>query len=120
VRIFKTRWFDRFTRAERIDRARLVEAIERAECGMIDADLGGHLVKQRVARSGQGRSGGYRTVIAIQTGSRSFFLHGFAKNEKSNLDDQEVRDLKKLAARLLALTDDALARALNEGELVEI
>ena len=74
MRIFVTRWFARFARKERISEKRLREAIARAERGAIDADLGSNLIKQRVARSGGGRSGGYRTLIAFHALRRSVFL----------------------------------------------
>jgi hypothetical protein len=82
LRIFQTRWFAKFARKVKIEVPRLREAIDRALQGRIDADLGGHLIKQRVARRGEGQSGGYRTLIAFRTPSRSIFLYGFAKNEK--------------------------------------
>jgi hypothetical protein len=79
VRIFKTRAFARFARREGIDDAVLGSAIDRAERGQIDAELGGGIIKQRVARPGAGRSGGFRTVIAYRTSELSVFLYGFAR-----------------------------------------
>jgi len=72
---------------------------------LIDADLGGGVIKQRVAREGQGKSGGFRTMILFKLGSRAFFVHGFAKNEQDNLDDAELAALKKLAIRMLGYND---------------
>jgi hypothetical protein len=92
-----TRVFARFARTERLDERRLCEAIERAERGAVDADLGGHVIKQRVARPGRGRSGGTRTLIAYRATHRGVFLYGFAKSERDNIDDRELADLKKLA-----------------------
>lgn len=120
MRIFQTRWFAKFARKEKIELVRLQEAIGRVEQGMIDADLGGNLVKQRVARQGEGRSGGYRTLIAFRTPSRSIFLYGFAKNEKENINEEELYDLKKLASRLLSYDDHELATALTAKELIEV
>jgi hypothetical protein len=77
VRIFKSRWFERFARKEGIADVVLFEAVVRAEKGQIDADLGGGVVKQRIARPGQGRSKGYRTIIFFRRGVRSFFVYGF-------------------------------------------
>jgi len=79
VQIFKTKWFVRYARQERIGDHSLREAIERAERGIVDADLGGRIVKQRVARTGQGRSCGYRLLIAYCSGDRAVFLYGFGK-----------------------------------------
>jgi len=86
VRTFKTKWLARFARRERIADKSLREAIERAERGLIDADLGGGLIKQRVARQGQGRSGGYRTIIAYRAKERAVFFYGFAKNDRENIE----------------------------------
>jgi|TARA_R110000787_G_scaffold144937_1_gene258803 hypothetical protein len=120
VRIFKTKWVARFVRRERINDASLKEAIERAERGIIDADLGSGLIKQRVARPGQGRSGGFRMIVAYRTEERAFFLYGFAKNERENIDDDELQTLRDLAADLLTQGDSALDEAVSNGKLQEI
>ncbi len=109
MRIFTTRAFGRFARKERIEDAQLCDAIARADRGLIDADLGGHVIKQRVARPGQGRSGGYRTLIAYRSKTRSVFLFGFAKNDQDNIDDDELKNLRKAAAEMLSWTDDDVA-----------
>ena len=120
MRIFKTKWIARFVRRERIDDAGLKEAIARAERGIIDADLGGGLIKQRVARPGQGRSGGFRMIVAYRTDDRAFFLYGFAKNERENIEDSELQTLRDIAAELLAHDDTALDAAVGMGKLQEI
>jgi hypothetical protein len=84
VRIFKTKWLARFARQQRIEDRSLAEAIARASRGLADADPGGGVIKQRVARPGQGRSGGHRLLIAYREGERAVFLYGFAKNERDN------------------------------------
>ena len=85
VQVYVTKTFRRFQRRELIGDQALRQAIERAEAGLVDADLGKGLIKQRVARTGQGRSGGYRTIIALRSGHRAFFLFGFAKSAQSNV-----------------------------------
>ncbi len=120
MRVFKTKWLARFARRERITDASLLEAVERAERGIIDADLGGGLIKQRVARRGQGRSGGYRVVIVYRTGERAFFIYGFAKNVRDNLDDDELQTMRDVAAEFLARDDAALEQAETNDELQEI
>jgi len=120
LRVFVTKVFARFVRSERIDDARLCEAITRADAGSIDANLGGSIIKQRVARRGGGRSGGYRTVIAYQTSQRSVFLYGFAKSERDNINDRELADLKKLARHYLSFDDVQVATALASAELREV
>ena len=120
MKIFKTRWFARFARQEQIADASLREAIERAERGLINADLGGGLIKQRVARQGQGRSGGYRTLIAYLAGSKAFFLHGFAKNDQDNIGEDELLSLKKFGRRLLTADAETLNGMFEDGSLKEV
>lgn len=120
MRVFMTRDFARFARKEGLEDARLCDAIARAERGLVDADLGGHVIKQRIARPGQGRSRGYRTVIAFRSAERSVFMYGFGKNERDNIDDLELADLKRLAGLLLGLSEDEVATAVRETELKEL
>jgi hypothetical protein len=120
VRIFKTKELARFARKEGIGEDALCEAIDRAERGLIDADLGGDLIKQRVARPGQGRSGGYRTVTVWRAGQRSFFVHGFAKNRRANLTSRELKDFQDLGKLLLGYGDGAIDAALAAKELLEV
>jgi hypothetical protein len=120
LRIFVTKVFARFARRERLDDGRLCDAIARAERGSVDADLGGNLVKQRVARPGGGRSGGDRTVIAYRASKRGVFLYGFAKSERANINDRELDDLKKLAKHFLGYSDLQIATALEQTELREV
>jgi hypothetical protein len=84
VRVFKTKWFGRFARRERLSDQKLAEAVQEIEKGLHDGDLGSHLVKKRIARVGGGKRGGYRTIIAYCKGSRAVFLYGFATSDKEN------------------------------------
>ena len=120
MQVFKTRWFARFARNEGIADRSLREAIERAERGLIDADLGGGLIKQRVARRGQGRSGGYRTIIAYRTNQRAVFLFGFAKNEMENISTSQLTAARDIAKKLLAADSAQIARDVEEGQLQEV
>jgi len=120
VRVFKTRAFARFMRSEGITDDALREAIARAERGLIDADLGGGVIKQRVPRPGQGRSGGFRTLIAFKAGQRSVFLFGFAKNDQDNIDGGELRVLRKAAAEMLRWNDKQIAATLASGAWTEV
>lgn len=119
MRIFKTRWMARFARKARISDELLVEAIRRAERGLIDADLGGGVIKQRVGREGQGRSSGYRTLIAFRVGDRAFLIYAFAKSDVGNIEPDVLRDLKRYATQLLEMDDGRLSLALNDGEIEE-
>ncbi|CAM4005683.1 Hypothetical protein HVPorG_04713 (plasmid) [Roseomonas mucosa] len=120
MRIFKNKPFARFARKARLSDAALREAVGRAGRGLIDADLGGGVIKQRIAREGAGKSGGFRTIILFRVGERSFFVHGFAKNEQDNIRDDELAAFKLLAAQLLAYDDAALATAIGAGVLTEV
>jgi hypothetical protein len=118
--IFETRWFNRWARKQGLDAAALCAAVGEMASGLVDADLGGGLVKKRVARPGQGKSGGYRTLVATNRGDRWVFVFGFPKNVRSNIDQDEEEALKKLAAQLLGLAPQALAQAIKAGELIEV
>jgi hypothetical protein len=120
VRIFKLKTFARFTRRERIADVSLCEAIEQAERGLVDADLGGGLIKQRVARAGQGKRGGYRMLIAFRSKLRAVFLFGFAKNESDNIDDDQLATLRETAALWLAADAQKIERAIKDGLLIEV
>ena len=120
MRVFKTRAFVRFARRERIADSAFCGAVERAERGNVDADLGGHIIKQRVAREGQGRSGGYRTLIAFRSEARAVFLFGFAKKDQENVSGGELKELQKAAAEMLAWSDADVAALVNAGKWTEI
>lgn len=120
MRIYKTKWLARFAHHERIADRSLREAIARAARGLVDADLGGGIIKQRVAREGQGRSGGYRMLIAYRAGDRAVFLYGFAKRERENIEPDELLTLREIGAAWLRTDDRSLAQALDEGALQEV
>jgi hypothetical protein len=120
VHVFKTKWFERFARKNKVSNDVLWEAIERAEKGIIDADLGGGVIKQRIARAGQGRSRGYRTIIIFCKGKRSFFVYGLAKNEKENISRDEEVQFRNMAEHLLSLSEEHLGLLLETGDFVEV
>lgn len=120
MRIFKTKWFVRYVRHEQISDHSLHDAIDRAERGLIDADLGGGVIKQRVARTGQGRSGGYRMLIAYRSGNRAVFMYGIAKNDRGNIDEDELTTLREIGATWLTAQPEELGKAIKEGILEEI
>lgn len=120
MRVFKTKQFARFARRQQISGASLIEAVQRAESGLLDADLGGGVIKQRVARPGQGRSGGYRVLLAYRRKARAVFLFGFAKSERDNIDDDELATLRDIAKGWLEANDKALAGAIANGLILEV
>jgi hypothetical protein len=118
--VYKTRWFDRWARKEALTEASLCAAVQEMMRGLLDADLGSGLVKKRIGRPGQGKSGGYRTLVATNRGNRWVFVYGFPKNERANIDKDETDALKKLSAHLLALPEPAVVTARQAGELIEV
>jgi hypothetical protein len=120
VQSFKTKAFARRARQEGISDEQLHEAVERAARGLIDAELGGGLIKQRIARPGRGRSGGFRTIIAWRAKDRSIFVYAFAKNMRDNISDAELADLEDLAALFLGYSSKEIDRAVAAGELLEV
>ena len=119
MRVFKTRWFVRFAKSEKIGDASLADAVARAERGLLDADLGGGIIKQRVARPGKGKRGGYRAIIAYVHGHRVVFLLGFAKSARDNIAPDQLADLKEAASELLALSNGEIAQRLDARTLEE-
>ena len=120
MRVYKIKGFARFQRRERITDASLAEAISGIERGLIDADLGGGLIKQRVARPGQGKSGGFRTLIAYRRGERAVFLFGFAKSERANIDADELEEWRHVGRVYLGLDDNGIEAAITANELMEV
>jgi hypothetical protein len=120
ARIFKNKAFSRFAKKAEIKDCELCKAVANAENGLIDANLGGGVIKQRIARDGEGKSGGFRTLILLKIGNRAFFVYGFAKNEKDNIEADDLIALKKLAAIILNYTDDQLKDSLSKNILIEV
>jgi len=119
-RVFKTRWFERFARKEKIPDRILIDAVARAENGQVDADLGGGVIKQRIARPGRGKSGGYRTIILFRRGERAVFAYGFAKSDRANIDDDEEKQFKEAARHVLQLTENQIEALVKNGDFVEV
>lgn len=120
MRLFKSKWFQKWAASERLDDGALLAAVEEMEGGLIDARLGGHVVKKRVALPGRGKRGGSRTLVVYRQADKAFFVYGFAKNERATISDKELKALKLLATELLSYTRPALARAIKAGELIEV
>ena len=118
--IYQTRWFERWARKQGLTAPSLCAAVREMTDGLYDADLGGGLFKKRIARPGQGKSSGFRTLVATNKGNRWIFVFGFPKSERGNIDKDEEEALKKLAAHLLSLTAQALTAAQHAGELMEV
>jgi hypothetical protein len=118
--IYKTKVFDRWANEQGLTDQSLCQAVKEMSTGLIDADLGGGLYKKRVARTGQGKSGGFRTLVATNRGDRWIFVFGFAKNERDNINKKEQESLKVLANQLLALPKQDLLRMQSKFKLIEV
>ncbi len=119
-RVFKTRSFSRSMRKAGLSDQALCEAVEEMAAGLIDADLGGGVVKKRVGLAGRGKRGGARTLVATNKGTRWFFVFGFEKNERANISDEELEGLQSIAADLLSRTARQLDEAIEDLSLQEI
>jgi len=120
VRVFKNARFMRFADKEGITDKNLRETVDRLEAEQFDADLGGDVYKMRMARDGEGKSGGYRVVVIFKRGQRTFYVEGFAKSKKGNLSQSEKRDFKELAKDYLSLPEVTIDNAVKMGKLIEI
>lgn len=120
MRIFKTRAFQRWANKAGVSDAALIDAVAQMEQGLIDADLGGNLFKQRVASPGRGKSGSTRTIIATRFAGMLFFLYGYEKNERDSISAKELKLYQRFARELLSFTEGQLATALTAQVLTEV
>ncbi|WP_237449630.1 type II toxin-antitoxin system RelE/ParE family toxin [Novosphingobium silvae] len=120
MRIFKTRHFQRWMRKTELSDSALRKAVLEMAAGLIDADLGGGVMKKRIGLAGRGKRGGARTLVATNKGNRWFFVFGFEKNERDNIHDDELQALQDYAADLLKRTAAQLDEAAADGTLLEI
>jgi hypothetical protein len=120
IRIYANRWFAKFAAKEKISDAMLAGAVHRAESGLIDADLSNGLIKQRIARQGGGKSGGYRSILIFRSGERAIFVFAFAKSDKANLSAAELKVYRKAASIMLELGDEQIETEVEAGRLVEV
>lgn len=120
MRVFETLWFHRFCHREHISAQSLLDVVAEMESGRINADLGGGVYKERLARPHEGKSGGFRLLICYHPGRAAFFTYGFPKSEKENITTGEQEDLRKLARILLGLDEEGIAARLAAGAFLEI
>ena len=119
-RVFKTRYFKRWQRKIGLADVALCQAVTEMKQGLIDANLGGSVIKKRVSLSGRGKRGGARTLVATNKGDRWFFVFGFEKNERANITAEELEGLQEIAKQLLGRTPDQLNETVRDGSLQEI
>ncbi|MFJ3483954.1 type II toxin-antitoxin system RelE/ParE family toxin [Pseudomonas sp. NPDC090202] len=118
--VLKRRDFARWQVSEDLSDGALCNAVREMESGLIDADLGGCLYKKRIARTGSGKSAGYRTLLSARSGDRYVFLFGFAKSARANVSTEEKKAMRYAGKLFLSLSGDALALALQAGTLEEV
>ena len=120
MKVFKNAWFGRFARKENISAQVLWNAVDRAEKGLVDADLGGGVIKQRIARPGESKSKGYRSIVVYRKGDKSFFVYGFPKSDLGNIRDDELEQFKKAAKTILSLPDEQIRQLIENGQFEEV
>ena len=120
MRVFKNTWFTRFARKEGISDEELRDIVDQLEAGQADADLGGGVYKVRLSRSGEGKSGGYRVIVFFRSEEKTFFIYGFAKSDKDNIDQRVLRIFKDDAKDDFSLTDEQIRERIKKGTLIEI
>lgn len=118
--VYKTKTFARFAKQARITDADLWNSALLANRGSIDADLGGGILKQRIARSGEGKSGGSRTILVFRREDRAVYVFGFEKKDRDNIDQRQFKVLRNLAKLLLGYDADEMKRQVEAGELIVI
>ena len=115
-----TKHFKKWAKKQNIPINELVKALNEVEKGIYETNLGGHILKKRIRFQGKGKSGSGRTIICYKKDDRAFFIHGFAKNEKSNLSSKELYAFKEFAKILLSFSNKELILAIKKGELIEV
>ena len=120
MKIYKTRYFDRWMKKTILEDSSLVNAVKEINAGLVDADLGGYLVKKRVALSGRGKRAGVRTIIATSFKGKYFFIYGFEKNEKANVSYLELEALKRIAKDWLSKSEVELNIMVQKQSLLEV
>ncbi len=120
VKVYNGKIFARFAKRARIGDRELWTAAQRAEGGLIDAALGGGVIKLRIARPGEGKSGGSRSIVLFRKGDRAVFVFGFEKKDRSNIKPDELERFQKLAEIILTYTAAELRKRIEDGELIRV
>lgn len=120
MKVYKHRIFANWAKSETIDNKALKKAIDEIEQGLFEANLGGNLYKKRIARKGQGKRGGYRSIIAFKQDDKAIFMLGFAKSDLGNITDQQLAFLKKLSHYYLTASAVLINQAIVEKDLTEV
>ncbi len=120
MRIFLNKWFDKFCKKKLISDQTIIKVAEEIDEGIIDADYGHGVIKKRLARKNEGKSGGFRAIILYKKGNKLFFVYGFPKNERDNIDKKEEEAFKALAHEILDMSEKDLEKALERNAFREV
>ena len=120
MKIYKTRHFERWAKKSGLSDKSLIEAVAESHQGLVDAYLGGYLIKKRVALAGRGKRSGARTIVATNFGECCHFIYGFEKNEKANISGTDLENLRAIASDLMKVTTDELSYLVAQGKMLEI
>ena len=118
--VYKTKAFARFAKRARISDAHLWKAAEFANRGSVDADLGGGVLKLRLARPGEGKSGGFRTILVLRSEDIAVYLYGYEKKDRANIDSRELQVLRRLAEAILGYNETQIAKRVEDGDFIKI
>ena len=120
IRIFKSKWFSKWAKKEKLTDKQLHKTICEMSDGLVGNDLGKSIFKKRIAIQGQGKNGGFRSLIAYKVKDKAFFVYGFSKSVKSNVSTNELKALQVLAENLLEHSDKTLKQLIELKELSEV
>lgn len=118
--VYESKPFARFAKKARISDADLWRTATLADMGMIDADLGGGVIKQRIARAGEGKSGGSRTIVLFRKSHRAVYVYGFEKKDAANIKANELEAFRELAKLVLGYTEGEMAKRVEDGALFRV
>jgi hypothetical protein len=118
--VYKNKPFARFARKAAISDAVLFESARLANEGLVDADPGGGVIKQRIARAGQGKSGGSRAVVLFSKAKRAVYVYGFEKKDRANIEQRELEAFRELAAVVLDYSENQMTKFVNEGVFIPV
>lgn len=120
TRIYLVKNFGRWADSEGLTDELLKDTVAEMDEGLIDANLGGSIFKKRIGINGQGKSSSLRTIVGFKSGDRAFFVYGFPKNQRDNIDTKEKAAFKEMAKELFALTDEQLGLAIQSKALRQL
>jgi len=117
---FMSKPFSKWAASEGIGNDDLRCALTEIVDGLIDAELGGGVIKKRVGVANRGKSSGARTILAYKSGKHTFFMFGFLKNQTDNITAQELKTLKAMAKEFFSYDQSDINKLTASGQLIEI